>query len=94
MRRFGKKALLSYNDVPSPHPAQNSAWHNENISIGLFKEKIIQLMTEEDDGLKEEMFRRLIADMEGNIVPVRESKSAPRRWKYFNKYKCNQKPSF
>ena len=67
---------------------------NENIAIGLFKEKLIQVMTEEDDCLKDEMFRGLIADMEENIVPVRESKSAPRRWKYFNKYKCNQKPSF
>jgi len=25
---------------------------------------------------------------------VRELKSSPRKWRYFNKYKCNQKPSF
>jgi len=67
---------------------------NENIAIGLFKEQFIRLMIEEDDGRKDEMFMRLTADMERNIVPVRKLKSAPRKWKYFNKYKCNLKPSF
>ena len=67
---------------------------NENIAIGLFKEQFIRLMTEEDDSLKDEMFRRLTAEMERNIVPVRKLKNAPRKWRYFNKYKCNQKPSF
>jgi hypothetical protein len=67
---------------------------NENIAIGLFKEKFIRLMIEENDSLRDEMFRRLTADMERNIVPVRKLKSAPRKWKYFNKYKCNLKPSF
>jgi len=67
---------------------------NENIAIGLFKEKFIRLTMEEDDRQKAEMYRQLIADMERNIVPVRKLKSAPRRWKYFNKYKCNLKPSF
>jgi hypothetical protein len=67
---------------------------NENIAIGLFKEQFIKLVMEEDDRLKDGIFRRLIADMERNIVPVRKLKSSPRKWKYFNKYKCNQKPSF
>ncbi|GBU29177.1 hypothetical protein R84B8_02741 [Treponema sp. R8-4-B8] len=67
---------------------------NENIAIGLFKEKFIRLMIEENDSRKDEMFRRLTADMERNIVPIRTLKSAPRKWKYYNKYKCNQKPSF
>jgi len=67
---------------------------NENIAIGLFKEKFIRLMVEENDSLKDEMFRQLTADMERNIVPIRTLKSAPRKWKYCNKYKCNQKPSF
>jgi hypothetical protein len=68
---------------------------NENIAIGLFKEKFIRLIMEEDDGIKDAMFSRLIADMERFIVPVRKNqKSSPRKWKYFNKYKCNQKPSF
>jgi len=67
---------------------------NENIAIGLFKEKFIRLMIEENDGRKDEMYRQLTADMERNIVPIRTLKSAPRKWRYFNKYKCNQKPSF
>ena len=67
---------------------------NENIAIGLFKEKFIRLMMEEDDCIKGEIFKQLIADMERNIVPVRKLKSAPRKWKYFNKYKCNLKPAF
>ena len=67
---------------------------NENIAIGLFKEQFIKLMMEEDDGIKGAMFKRLTADMERHIVPVRKLKSSPRKWKYFNKYKCNQKPSF
>ncbi|MFP3041616.1 IS4 family transposase [Treponema primitia] len=67
---------------------------NENIAIGLFKEQCIRLILEEDNVKKDVMFRGLMADMEKNIVPVRESKSAHRKWNYFNKYKCNQKPSF
>jgi len=49
---------------------------------------------EEDDRIKDAIFKQLRADMERYIVPVRQLKSAPRKWKYFNKYKCNQKPSF
>ena len=67
---------------------------NENIAIGLFKEQFIRLIMEEDDRLKDGMFRRLIANMERNIVPVRKLKSAPRKWNHANKYKCNLKPSF
>jgi len=67
---------------------------NENIAIGLFKEKFIRLMIEENDSRKDEMFRQLTADMEQNIVPIRTLKNTPRKWRYFNKYKCNQKPSF
>jgi hypothetical protein len=67
---------------------------NENIAIGLFKEQCIRLMIEENESRKDKMFRQLTADMERNIVPIRTLKSAPRKWKYFNKYKCNLKPSF
>jgi hypothetical protein len=67
---------------------------NENIAIGLFKEQFIRLMMEEDDERKNERFIRLKADMERNTVPVRTLKSRSRKWNYFNKYKCNLKPSF
>jgi hypothetical protein len=67
---------------------------NENIAIGLYKEQFIRLMLEVDDARKDELFWRLMTDMENNIVPVRTLKSTNRKWNYFNKYKCNQKPSF
>ena len=67
---------------------------NENIAIGLFKEKFIKLTIEDDALKKAEMYNRLIADMEKYIVPVRTLKGAPRKWTTFNKYKCNLKPSF
>jgi transposase len=67
---------------------------NENIAIGLFKEQFVKLVIEEDDGRKGALFKQLISDMERHVVPVRKLKSSPRKWKYFNKYKCNQKPSF
>jgi len=66
---------------------------NENIAIGLFKEQFIRLMLEEDDQRKNERFIRLKTDMERNIVPVRRLKGRNRKWNYFNKNKCNQKPS-
>jgi hypothetical protein len=67
---------------------------NENIAIGLFKEQFIRLILEEDESRKDLLFIRLKKDMLRNIVPVRELKSSPRKWNHFNKYKCNQKPSF
>jgi len=67
---------------------------NENIAIGLFKEQFIKLIMEENDNIKDAMFKRLLSDMERYIVPVRNMKSSPRKRRYFNKYKCNQKPSF
>ena len=67
---------------------------NENIAIGLYKEQFVRLMMEEDDEKKDRMFTGLKKEMMRNIVPVRQLKGAPRKWNYFNKYKCNQKPSF
>jgi len=67
---------------------------NENIAIGLFKERFINLIMEEDENIKDKMFKRLMSDMERFILPVRELKSSPRKWNHFSKYKCNQKPSF
>jgi hypothetical protein len=67
---------------------------NENIAIGLFKEQFVRLVIEEDEGRKGALFKQLISDMERHVVPVRKLKSSPRKWKYSNKYKCNQKPSF
>ena len=67
---------------------------NENIAIGLLKEKFVRLVVEAEGVAKEAMFMRLIADMERRVVPARKLKGSPRKWRHFNKYKCNQKPSF
>jgi hypothetical protein len=67
---------------------------NENIVIGLYKEQFIRLIMEEDLKKKDQMFVQLKEKMMKNIVPVRVLPGSPRRWQYFNKYKCNQKPSF
>jgi hypothetical protein len=67
---------------------------NENRAIGLYKEQVIRLIMEKDPHKKDWMFIQLKEEMMRNVVPVRKSPSAPRRWQYFNKYKCNQKPSF
>jgi hypothetical protein len=67
---------------------------NENIALGLYKEQFIRLILEEDMDRKNDMFLRLKEAMIKNIVPVRILPGRKRRWQYFNKYKCNQKPSF
>jgi hypothetical protein len=67
---------------------------NENIAIGLWKEQFVRLMLEDDDEKKDRMFSRLKGEMVRNIVPIRQLKGRARKWNYFNKYKCNLKPSF
>jgi hypothetical protein len=67
---------------------------NENRAIGLFKESFIHLMTLPDKAGREALFDETVEAIKRNLVPVRKCKTAPRRWHYFNKYKCNQKPSF
>jgi len=67
---------------------------NENMAIGLFKEQFIRLMMEEEDFKQKEMSKKLMADIERYIVPVRALKSSPRVPRKSNKYKCNQKPTF
>jgi rhodanese-related sulfurtransferase len=68
---------------------------NENIAIGLFKEKFIRLVIEEDNDTRTMLFKNLREDMLRNIVPVRpDLPGKARKWNYLNKYKCNQKPSF
>ena len=67
---------------------------NENIAIGLFKETMIALMLEEDEEQRGRIYTELIAEMEKEILPIRNCASQPRRFKHSNKYKCNQKPAF
>ena len=67
---------------------------NENMAIGLFKEQFIRLMMEEEDFKQKEMSKKLMADIERYIVPIRTLKSSPRVPRNRNKYNCNQKPTF
>jgi transposase len=67
---------------------------NENMAIGLFKEQFIRLILEEEEDKQKEMAEKLMADIERHIVPIRTLKSAPRKPRKSNKYKCNQKPTF
>jgi hypothetical protein len=50
---------------------------NENIAVGLYKKRFIRL--------KEDMMK--------NIAPIRTLPGNHRKWKCFNKYKCNLQPS-
>lgn len=67
---------------------------NENIAIGLFKERFISLTLEDNGDRRELLLKQLEHDMEQNIVPVRALKAAPRKWNRVNKNKCNLKPSY
>jgi hypothetical protein len=67
---------------------------NENIAIGLFKEQIIRILIEGNVKKQGVLFDILAAEILENIVPVRVLPSKDRKWNYFNKYKCNQKPSY
>jgi hypothetical protein len=67
---------------------------NENIAIGLFKEQIIHILLEDNSKKQGALFDKLTEEMLKSIVPVRTLPSKKRKWNYFNKYKCNQKPSY
>jgi hypothetical protein len=67
---------------------------NGNIATGLYKERFIRLMLEENKERQNGLFVQLKEDMMKNIVPIRILPGKPRRWKYFNKYKCKLKPGF
>jgi ribosomal protein S8 len=75
-------------------PSRYQTRINENIAIGLYKEQFIRLMLEENKERQNGLFVQLKEDMMKNIVPIRTLPGKPRRWKYFNKYKCNLKPGF
>ena len=67
---------------------------NENIAIGLFKEKFIKLLIEPNDRIKEEKLLQLQESIEKYIVPIRNLKSKDRKHNLSNKYQNNQKSSF
>lgn len=67
---------------------------NQNMAIGIFKEKLIWLLLEDDNKIREKMFEELQAEISKYTLPIRKSKSRSRKFNTTNKYACNQKPSF
>ncbi len=67
---------------------------NENIAIGLFKEKFIKLLIEPNDRVRDEKLLQLQRSIEKYIVPIRNLKSKDRKHNLSNKYQNNQKSSF
>lgn len=72
------------------HPVQI----NEKIAIGLFKEKMIKIMLEQNDETRKSQLIKLEEEIEKYIVQLRKLKSRSRNHNLSNKYKSNQKSSF
>jgi hypothetical protein len=81
-RRAGKKPLKYQMRI------------NENIAIGKFKNRFIQMMLEEDNEKRVVIFDQTRDEMAKNVVPVRKLPSTRRRFNRTNKYHCNLKPSY
>lgn len=67
---------------------------NENIAIGLFKEKFIEILIEPSNKLRTRKLLELQESIERYILPLRKLKSRERKHNLTNKYKNNQKSSF
>lgn len=67
---------------------------NENMAVGLFNNKLIELLIENDDTKRRLLFMELQADMEKYFFPVRKSVSHERKFHPANKYMNNIKPAF
>jgi hypothetical protein len=67
---------------------------NENMAIGMFKEKFIKILIETNDTIREENLLQLQRTIEKYILPIRNLKSKERKHNLSNKYKNNQKNSF
>ena len=60
---------------------------NNNILVGKLKDRLVKIVLEEDQLVRDEMYDRLVSDIRRNVVPVRPGRTAQRRKKYpANKY--------
>ena len=60
---------------------------NNNILVGKLKDRLVKIVLEEDQLVRDEMYDRLVFDIRRNVVPVRPGRTAQRRKKYpANKY--------
>ena len=67
---------------------------NENIAVGLFKERMIKIILEKDGAKRGQLLLELQAEMEEYILPQRKLPNKERKKNLSNKYKNNQKNSF
>lgn len=51
---------------------------NHNLLVGKMKNRFVEILLEEDDQKKEQMYRRLLEELKRNIVPVVKGRSFPR----------------
>jgi hypothetical protein len=59
---------------------------NHNILVGKLKNRLIEILLEDDNLKKDAMFQRLLAELERNIVPIIQGRSFKRE----NKNKANK----
>ncbi|GHV34939.1 hypothetical protein AGMMS4952_27320 [Spirochaetia bacterium] len=67
---------------------------NENIAIGLFKDRFVKIFVEPDEENRLELLSQLQSDIERYVLPVRVSPTSPRTRHPSNKHPQNLKPSF
>ena len=67
---------------------------NLNVLIGTFKDKLIMILLEEDDRVREMMFNKIMKMLVRSTVPIRKGRQNPRN-KFLNrsKYQLNKKRS-
>ena len=52
---------------------------NHNILVGKLKNRLVEILLEEDNEKKDAMYHRLITELKRNIVPVIKGRSFPRK---------------
>ena len=82
------------NMTSNPHHGKYPMRTNENIAIGLFKERLIFLLLESDGKKRSRALQALQTEMENYLLPVRTMPSRQRSFHPSNKYCNNQKSSF
>jgi hypothetical protein len=73
---FGKASVYVERDIRAQAPV---------YTIGLYKERFIRLLLEEERVRRNGLFAQSKEDMMKNIAQIRASPGGPRRWKCFNK---------
>lgn len=67
---------------------------NENLAIGLYKESMIKIVSEDNLQKCVKMLEELQNEMENYVLPIKELPNRERKKNLSNKYKKNQKNSF